>query len=380
MSDHEIEGPGQPPGGGEQSRRGHAAPGSGVRVGGEQRGNGAPQRQDGSAPIELSLVIPVFDEEENLPKLHAEIVEHVGSMGVPWEVIYVDDRSKDRSFEVLLKLREADKHIRVVRFRRNFGQTPAMSAGFEVSRGRVVVTLDADLQNDPKDIPALVAMLDDGYDIVVGWRKNRQDGLMLRKIPSRIANRMIAKISGATVHDTGCTLKAFRRELIANLAIYGEQHRFLPVLSLASGARIAEMVVNHRPRIHGVSKYGIGRALRVALDLLTMKMLSSFAKSPLPYFTMLSLPFVAIPILYFAVGFLGPDSLSFTTRWAQAMIVTLGLTSMAGVYFILLGLLAELVVKLNARSDRPMSSRHDSRRGTSEPGPLVSAGVEGTRS
>ena len=308
--------------------------------------------------VDISLVIPVYDEEENLPVLHSEIVEHVGGMGVTWEVIYVDDRSLDSSFPVLLKLREQDKHVRIIRFRRNFGQTPAMSAGFEHSLGRVVVTLDADLQNDPKDIPALVAKLEEGYDIVVGWRKNRKDGLVLRKVPSTIANRMIARISGATVHDTGCTLKAFRRELIDNLAIYGEQHRFLPVLSLASGARIAEIVVNHRPRIHGVSKYGIGRVIRVALDLLTMKMLSSFAKSPLPYFTMLSIPFVAVPILYFAVGFLGPESLSFTTRWAQAMIATLSLTSMAGVYFLLLGLLAELVVKVNKRSDRPMSSRH----------------------
>lgn len=318
-------------------------------------------------PIELSLVIPVFDEEENLPKLHAEIVEHVGGMGVPWEVIYVDDRSLDRSFEVLLELRQQDPHVRIVRFRRNFGQTPAMGAGFEHSRGRIVVTLDADLQNDPKDIPALVSKIDEGFDIVVGWRKNRQDGLMLRKVPSKIANRLIARISGSTVHDTGCTLKAFRRELVANLAIYGEQHRFLPVLSLASGARIAELVVNHRPRIHGVSKYGLGRAARVALDLLTMKMLSSFAKSPLPYFTMLSLPFVIIPVLYFTIGFLGAESLSFTTRWAQAMIVTLGLTSMAGVYFILLGLLAELVVKLNMRSDRPMSSRPIQARSSNTP-------------
>ncbi len=310
--------------------------------------------------VDISLVIPVFDEEENLPVLHAEIVEHVGGMGRSWEVIYVDDRSRDKSFQVLLGLREKDEHVRIVRFRRNFGQTPAMSAGFEHSLGRIVVTLDADLQNDPKDIPELVSKLDEGYDIVVGWRKNRQDGLMLRKVPSKIANRIIARISGSTVHDTGCTLKVFRRELIDNLAIYGEQHRFLPVLSLASGARIAELVVNHRPRIHGVSKYGIGRAARVALDLLTMKMLSSFAKSPLPYFAMLSLPFVAIPILYFAVGFLGPESLSFTTRWAQTVIVTLGLTSMAGVYFLLLGLLAELVVKLNKRSDRPMTSNHPS--------------------
>lgn len=357
MPDHEMPySAGRPEDGPEKSR------GPAVRPDGAVLAAGLDGEPSARPMVDISLVIPVFDEEENLPVLHAEIVEHVGGMGCSWEVIYVDDRSRDHSFQVLLDLREKDEHVRIVRFRRNFGQTPAMSAGFEHSRGRVVVTLDADLQNDPKDIPALVAKLDEGFDIVVGWRKNRQDGLMLRKVPSKIANRMIARISGATVHDTGCTLKAFRRELIDNLAIYGEQHRFLPVLSLASGARIAELVVNHRPRIHGVSKYGIGRAARVALDLLTMKMLSSFAKSPLPYFTMLSLPFVAIPILYFAVGFLGADSISFTTRWAQTVIVTLGLTSMAGVYFLLLGLLAELVVKLNMRSDRPMTSPHPSER------------------
>ena len=315
----------------------------------------AEPRQGGS--VEISLVVPVFDEEENLPELHAEIVEHVGSLGVPWEVVYVDDRSADRSFEVLMGLRAMDEHVRVVRFRRNFGQTPAMSAGFEHSRGKIVVTLDADLQNDPADIPALVAKLHEGYDIVVGWRKNRQDGLMLRKVPSKIANRMIARITGATVHDTGCTLKVFRRELIENLPIYAEQHRFLPVLSLASGARITELVVNHRPRIHGVSKYGIGRAMRVALDILTMKMLSSFAKSPLSYFALLSMPFVIVPPLYLLAAFLNAESVSFSTGWGQAALLTFGLMTMAGVYFILLGLLAELVVKLFRRSDRPLSSR-----------------------
>ena len=308
-------------------------------------------------PIELSLVVPVYDEEENLPKLHAEIAEHVGGMGVPWEVGYVDDRSEDRSFEVLMELRAADPHVKVVRFRRTFGQPPAMSAGFEHSRGRIVVTLDADLQNDPADIPMLVAKLHEGHDIVVGWRKNRQDGLVLRKVPSRIANRMIARISGATVHDTGCTLKAFRRELIENLPIYAEQHRFLPVLSLASGARIAEMVVNHRPRIHGVSKYGIGRAVRVVLDLLTMKMLSSFAKSPLTYFAILSIPFVVAPPLYIVFAIVTAGSLSFNTGWGQAALLTLGLMAITGVYFVLLGLLAELVVKVFRRSDRPLSSQ-----------------------
>ncbi|MEM9801391.1 MAG: glycosyltransferase family 2 protein [Planctomycetota bacterium] len=314
---------------------------------------------DAGRPVELSLVVPVFDEEENLPVLHREIAEHVGSMGLPWEVVYVDDRSRDRSFEVLLDLHEADEHVRIIRFRRNFGQTPAMSAGFEHSRGRIVVTLDADLQNDPADIPALVERLEQGYDIVVGWRKNRQDGFVLRKIPSRIANRIIARVTGATVHDTGCTLKAFRRELVENLPIYAEQHRFLPVLALASGARISELVVNHRPRIHGVSKYGIGRAVRVALDILTMKMLSSFAKSPLQYFVLLSIPFVLAPLLYLVVASFGDDSLTFGTGWGQAAILTLGLMAMAGVYFVLLGLLAELVVKVFRRSDRPLSSRSD---------------------
>ncbi len=308
--------------------------------------------------MDLSLVIPVFDEEENLPKLHAEIAEHVGGMGRPFEVVYVDDRSRDRSFDVLLELREQDERVRIVRFRRNFGQTPAMSAGFEQSRGKIVVTLDADLQNDPADIPALIAKLEEGFDIVVGWRKNRQDGLMLRKVPSRIANRLIARISGATVHDTGCTLKAFRRELIENLPIYAEQHRFLPVLSLASGARIAELVVNHRPRIHGVSKYGLGRAVRVALDLLTMKMLSSFARSPLYYFALLAAPFVLLLPLYFGVAVFRGASLSFGTSWGQGALFTMGMLGTTGVSFILMGLLAELVIKVFRRSDRPLSSRH----------------------
>lgn len=307
--------------------------------------------------LDLSLVVPVFDEEENLPVLHQEIVRHVGAMGVSWEVVYVDDRSRDRSFEVLLALRAADPHVRIVRFRRNFGQTPAMAAGFEYSRGRVVVTLDADLQNDPADIPTLVARLDAGFDVVVGWRQRRQDGLWLRKVPSRIANRLIAHITGAHVHDTGCTLKAFRRELIENLPIYAEQHRFLPVLALASGARIDEVVVNHRPRIHGVSKYGIGRAARVALDLLTMKMLSSFSRSPLTYFGLLASPFIFLPMLYLLVGSWGFGGISFASHWGQAAVLTFMLFALAGMYFLMLGLLAELVVKVSGRPYDPLVQR-----------------------
>ena len=303
---------------------------------------------------ELSIVVPVFDEEENLPRLHAQITEHVGGMGVGYEVIYVDDRSRDRSMEVLRGLYASDPRVRVIRFRRNFGQTPAMSAGFQHSRGRVVVTLDADLQNDPADIPRLVAKLGEGFDIVAGWRKHRQDGFVLRKIPSRMANRLIAWLTGSTVHDTGCTLKAFRRELIDNLPIYAEQHRFLPVLSLASGARVSEIVVNHRPRLFGQSKYGIGRVGRVILDLLTMKMLSSFARHPLPFFVVIGLPFMVLPALYLFVGLIGGETLTFSSRWGQVVAVTLGMTAMTGIYFVLLGLLAELVVRLSRRNDRPL--------------------------
>lgn len=310
--------------------------------------------------LELSLVVPVFDEEENLPVLHAEIVRHVEPMGLAWEVVYVDDRSQDRSFEVLLGLRATDPRVRIVRFRRNFGQTPAMAAGFEHSRGRIVVTLDADLQNDPADIPRLVARIADGFDVVVGWRQKRQDGLWLRKVPSRVANKLIARLTGAGVHDTGCTLKAFRRELIENLPIYAEQHRFLPVLALASGARIDEMVVNHRPRIHGVSKYGIGRAVRVALDLLTMKMLSSFSRSPLTYFALLASPFVLLPLVYLTIGVWVFGGVNFRNSWGQAAVLTFVLVSMAGMYFLMLGLLAELVVKVSGRPFDPLVQRTNS--------------------
>ena len=306
---------------------------------------------------ELSVVVPVYDEEESLPELHAEIARHVGGMGRPWEVVYVDDRSEDRSYEVLLGLRAEDPHVRIVRFRRNFGQTPAMSAGFEHSRGAVVVTMDADLQNDPADVPALVAELERGNDIVVGWRKDRQDGFLLRRLPSILANRLIANVTGAAVHDTGCTLKAFRRELVENLPIYAEQHRFLPMLAMASGARIGEVVVNHRPRIYGTSKYGISRAVRVLLDLLAVKMIASFSRSPLSYFAFLAAPFAMASLGFVGAVLADSRAVSFQNNWGQAALLTFILLSLACVYFLMLGLLAELVVKvsgLHGRGLRPL--------------------------
>ena len=305
----------------------------------------------------ISVVVPVYNEEESLPELHAQIVQHVGGMGREWEVVYVDDRSTDGSYDVLLGLRQGDPHVRIVRFRRNFGQTPAMAAGFEHSRGSVVVTMDADLQNDPADVPRLVHELEEGRDIVVGWRRDRQDGFLLRRLPSVLANYLIARVTGARVHDTGCTLKTFRRELITNLPIYAEQHRFLPVLAMASGARISELVVNHRPRVYGVSKYGITRAVRVMLDLLAVKMIASFTRSPLSYFALLAAPFALATLGFILSVVWNPEAVSFDNAWGQASLLTFILLSMACAYFLLLGLLAELIVKVSGvhgRQFRPL--------------------------
>jgi glycosyltransferase involved in cell wall biosynthesis len=303
-----------------------------------------------SSAVHISIVIPVFNEEGSLALLHGEIAQHVGGMGRPWEVLYIDDHSTDSTPQVLRELGANDPHIRTLRFSRNFGQTAAMAAGFEHALGEVVVTLDADLQNYPADIPRLIAELESGFDIVAGWRKDRQDGFVLRRLPSIMANRLVGLVTGVTIHDTGCTLKAFRRELVDNLPIYAEQHRFLPVLSMASGARMSELVVNHRPRIYGTSKYGIGRATRVLLDLLTVKMISSFSRRPLQYFAFLAVPFAL------ASGWLILSSLwslEYLARWSQSAILIFMLLAMTCVYFLLLGLLAELVVKA---SDAPRRS------------------------
>ncbi|MDZ4772685.1 MAG: glycosyltransferase family 2 protein [Planctomycetota bacterium] len=295
--------------------------------------------------IRISVVVPVFDEEANLPILHEEIVAALDPLGVAWEVLYVDDRSLDQSLVVMLELWKKDGRVRVVKFRARSGQTAAMAAGFDHARGEIVVTLDGDLQNDPADIPKLVAELERGFDVVAGWRKSRQDGFVLRKLPSKIANRLIAWVTGVQIHDTGCTLKAFRREVVKNLPIYAEQHRFLPAMSAGGGARVSEMVVNHRPRRFGRSKYGIGRATRVLLDLLSIKMISSFSHRPLQYFALLTAPFVLGLFGYMISLAVAKAPIDFDTEWGRIALVLFMLLFMLCAYFVMLGLLAELVVK-----------------------------------
>jgi glycosyltransferase involved in cell wall biosynthesis len=238
---------------------------------------------------DLTVVIPVYNEAANLPQLHDELTTTLGGWGRSYELLFVDDGSTDDSFEVLARLQQADPRVRIVRFRRNFGQTAAFAAGFAHARGAVIVTSDGDLQNDPRDIPAMVARLEDGYDIVVGWRKDRKDPFLNRRLPSIIANRLISVATGVRLHDYGCSLKAFRADIVKPIRLYGEMHRFLPAIASEFGVRIAEVEVNHRPRRHGRSNYGITRTVRVLLDLLTVKFLISYSTRPLQIFGLVGL-------------------------------------------------------------------------------------------
>ena len=321
----------------------------------------------GAEEILVSVVVPIFNEEESLPVLHGEIHGALEPTGWGWEVIYVDDCSTDRSLGVMIGLRNEDQHVRIVKFRRNYGQTAALGAGFDNAGGRVVATLDGDLQNDPADIPRMVTLLDEGFDIVAGWRKQREDGFLFRRLPSIFANRMIAWFTGVAIHDTGCTLKVFRRELVRSLSIYADQHRFLPVLSAGSGARVCEVVVNHRPRLYGQSKYGLSRATRVLLDLLSIKLIVQFSQRPLHYFGLLSLTFIGLGLFFAAVGLVPlfgddpgaelPDGRYLINEWESIIVSILMLVFLLGFYYALLGLLSELVVKASGMHRRGILNR-----------------------
>lgn len=234
--------------------------------------------------MQLSIVVPVYNEEENLRALCEEVSRVMTEAGISYELILVDDGSRDRSWAIIDELATSDEHLRAIRLRRNFGQTAAMSAGFAAASGVVVVPMDADLQNDPADIQKLLEQIDNGYDVASGWRRDRQDRWLSRKLPSRLANALISHLTGVRLHDYGCTLKAYRRELLDLVNLYGELHRFVPVLASMVGAKVTEVAVNHRPRVAGVSKYGIDRTLRVVLDLITVKFLLRYATRPMQLF------------------------------------------------------------------------------------------------
>ncbi|MFA5553086.1 MAG: glycosyltransferase family 2 protein [Phycisphaerae bacterium] len=291
---------------------------------------------------EVSVVAPLLNEQDNIEALYKQITAALGGK-YEYEIIFVDDGSTDSSFEVLKRLSENDNRVRIIRFRRNFGQTAAMSAGFDYSSGDIIIAIDADLQNDPADIPAMINKLKEGYDVVSGWRKKRQDNAT-RRLPSVMANWLISKITRVNLHDYGCTLKAYRREIISETRLYGEMHRFIPALASWSGAKICEMAVNHRPRTAGKAKYGLGRTLKVLLDLITVKFLVSFSTKPIYVFGGLGLLTAAggfitgIAVLYqkFAHNF---------SMNRNPLLYLTGLLITATIQFVLMGLLAEIMVR-----------------------------------
>ncbi len=242
----------------------------------------------------LSIVIPLYNEAENIEPLYAELSAALDEIGCTYEVIAVDDGSRDDSFARLKSVHERDPRWRVIRFRRNFGQTAAFSAGFDAARGETVITIDADLQNDPRDIPRLLARIEEGYDIVSGWRVNRKEPFLSRRLPSMVANRMISRATGVVLHDYGCSLKAYRREVVKNVQLYGELHRFLPAVASWMGVTVAEVPVNDRARRFGSSKYGISRTFKVLLDLITVRFMLGYANRPLRVFGTLGLAMAGV--------------------------------------------------------------------------------------
>ena len=292
--------------------------------------------------MDLSIVVPIYNEVENLRPLCQRVHAVLAPLDWSYELILIDDGSQDGSGELLAELHAEDETLKVLRFRRNFGQTAALAAGFEYAHGDVIVSLDGDLQNDPVDIPRLLAKLDEGYDLVNGWRVNRQDPFLHRRLPSQIANRMISLTTRVKLHDYGCTLKAFRREVAKGLKLYGEMHRFIPALAGDMGARIAELPVTHHARTHGSSKYGLTRTLWVVLDLLTVKFMSSYATRPSHLFGFLGL--IAVLVGGGITTVLGLQRLLFDVQLANRPILLLGiLLLVTGVQLVTTGLIAEML-------------------------------------
>jgi glycosyltransferase involved in cell wall biosynthesis len=306
------------------------------------------------AQIELSVVVPVYNEVGNLETLHQDIVEVLEAVGRSYEVLFIDDGSTDDSLEILQGLQMGNHCVRVIEFRKNFGQTAAIAAGLRYSNGAVVITLDADRQNDPRDIPLLLSEIDKGMDLVCGWRHQRQDGLWFRLLPSRIANSLISMTTDVKLHDYGCTLKAMRRDVAKNLRLYGEMHRFIPAIASWYGVRMTEVKVRHHPRVSGVSKYGLSRTFRVLLDLLTVKFLMGYSSRPIHFFGGIGL--VSSAAGGTILGWLFVERIFFGVALADRPMLLAGiLLTLLGFQFITVGLLAELQTRTYHESqDKPI--------------------------
>ena len=294
--------------------------------------------------IDVSVVIPLLNEEESLEVLYRQLVDALDKVNRSYEIIFVDDGSRDHSYQILKQLHERDAHVRVIRFRRNFGQSAAFAAGFDFARGEVIITMDADLQNDPNDIPRLLAKIDEGFDVVSGWRVRRQDKIITRKIPSKVANALIGKVTGVHLHDYGCSLKAYRYDVVKNIKLYGEMHRFIPALASWMGTEVAEIPVNHHARQFGKSKYGLGRIVRVILDLLTVKFLLQYATRPAQIFGFLGLASLTLGSLIAA--YLAVLKVFFDQAIGNRPLLLLSVLMIVfGVQLITTGLIGELLVR-----------------------------------
>src|SRR5215212_6179012 len=302
---------------------------------------------------DLSVVIPVRNESANVDPLCEELVVSLEVPGRTFEVILIDDGSTDDTFARLVAQQERDPRLRVIRFRRNFGQTAAFAAGFAHARGKYIVTSDGDLQNDPRDIPRMLGLIEQGHDIVCGWRKNRKDTFLTRRVPSILANRLISRATGVRLHDYGCSLKVFRAEVVKPLKLYGEMHRFLPAIASEMGVNIAEVVVNHRPRRHGTSKYGLSRTFRVVLDLLTVKFLMTYSTRPLQMFGLIGVP---MGLVGFGItAWLSYQRLFGYESIANRPLLLFGVVLIfIGVQLVTMGLLAEIMARTYHESqDKP---------------------------
>jgi glycosyltransferase involved in cell wall biosynthesis len=300
----------------------------------------------------LSLVIPVFNEQDNIEILYKEIKIVLNQMLKPYEIIFVDDHSTDATFERLLTIKRGKINTqnvigttRIIRFKRNFGQTAAMQAGFDFAEGEVIVSMDGDLQNDPRDLPFLLAKMEEGYDVVCGWRKNRKDKTLTRIIPSKIANWIIGKITGVYIHDNGCSLKAFKKRIIKSITLYSDMHRFIPAMATLAGARITEIVVNHRPRKFGTTKYGLSRTWKVMSDIITVKMLIHFSDKPIVWFASFGLFFGLLGVAMILLTFLTMLHKANSTVYIAAGILFFTLCS----NLISWGLLAEFFTQIPTR-------------------------------
>lgn len=294
--------------------------------------------------VDLSIVVPIYNEEENIILLHQSISDAAEALKKPYEIIYVDDGSTDKSINYLKSIAEDDPHVTVVQFRKNYGQTAAMTAGFDHAKGDIIISLDGDLQNDPKDMAKLLLVLDEGYDVVSGWRKDRKDNFLLRRLPSIAANKLISWVTGVSLHDYGCTLKAYRREILQDINLYGEMHRFIPVYTYLSGARVAEVEVGHNPRLRGKSKYGLSRIAKVFLDMLVVKFLASYATKPIYLFGGAGLVSLLSGLL--VGGTVIGMRLFFDFHMNRSPLLLLSvMLIIIGMQFMLMGLLAEINIR-----------------------------------